>query len=638
MSAHRRLISIALLLGCAEVAAAAPALHPLFAENAVLQRDRPIRIWGAAAPGEAVAVSLDGARQTVRADRQGRWTVSLPARPAGGPYRLEVAGASGSVATSNVMMGDVWLCSGQSNMEFPVGRSLNGEAEAATANDAQLRLMTIAKRTSVDQQGGFAEVPVWQATTPDSVKDFSAACYFMARDLRASQQVPIGLIDASWGGTPIRAWTDEAGVRSTGGSPDADMVALFRSDPAEAMRRFGASFGRWWRDNSRTPEPWIDGSALDWKPVANLTDWNSWDPSFAEFNGSVWARRGVSLTEAEAAQGATLSLGVLDDQDTTFVNGVLVGSTNSWSDQRHYRLAPGVLKPGENEILVFVRDNYGPGGFHGPADQIKLEFADASRKPLIDGWQYAKVAPEVGAPPVAPWDGPLGVSTIYNGMVASLGAFGLKGVAWYQGEADVGQPGYDRRLAAMMSNWRRQFASPDLPFLIVGLAGFGTPSSKPTDSGWARLVDEQRKAVEADRRSALITAIDLGEWFDIHPANKQDVGKRLALAARSLAYGDGKAATGPRPLSAERSTAGVTVRFSKPLQTLGAAGPAAFELCGAQPGSCRFRPATINGSSIEIAGDGQAVTRVRYAWADFPIVNLYDRDLLPAPPFELPVR
>jgi sialate O-acetylesterase len=297
-----------------------------------------------------------------------------------------------------------------------------------------------------------------------------------------------------------------------------------------------------------------------------------------------------------------------------------------------------LIRPGANEIMVFVRNNYGPGGFAGPASAFKLSFSDGHEKPLTDGWQYSAIDDKVGVPPSPTWDGATGVSTIYNAEVAPLGPLGLTGVAWYQGEEDVGKPGYDRRLAAWMADWRAQFRDPRLPFLIVGLAGFGTPVSRPRESGWAQLLDEQRLAVQRDPRSALASAIDLGEWEDIHPANKQDVGRRLALAGRTLAYPGSGGKVGPMPLAATRSGNAVVVTFTKPLQAISGGAPIGFELCGAAAGSCRFANAKVRGRSVEISADGQLVSRVRYAWADYPVVNLYDLDLLPAPTFELPVR
>ena len=615
-------------------------IAPILGDHSVIQRDRSIHVHGTAAPGEAVRVTLAQAVRSTRADRQGRWSVDLPAMSAGGPYRLVARAAGGSLASAgDVMIGDVWLCSGQSNMEYPLRRALNGEAEVAAAHDPQLRIVKIAQNATININGGFAKTPQWQPVTPDSAKDFSAACYFMARDLRATQKVPIGAIDATWGGTPIRAWMGEAAVRATGGAGAAELVELYRRDPFAATRAFGESWGSWWRSQTgdRTgQEPWLDSARLKWTPLPGFAYWDSWSPSFTEFDGAIWARKGIRLSSAEAANPATLSLGVVDDMDLTFVNGVAVGSTNDWSAPRHYKIAPGVLNAGNNEVLVYVRDNWGPGGFQGPAEMVKLTFADGRETPLGHGWEYARIADRIGAPPAAPWDGPSGVGTIRNGMIAPLGPIGLKGVAWYQGEADVGLPRYDARLAAMMTDWRRQFRDPRLPFLIVALAGFGKPSAEPVASGWAALIDEQRRAAAADRAAALVVATDLGERNDIHPANKNDVGRRLALAARSLAYADNDVALGPLPTSLKPTARGYVVSFTRPLQALSGPGPLGFELCADTQASCRYSDARIEGNTVLLSNDGQPATRVRYAWSDYAILNLYSGEL-PAPPFELPV-
>lgn len=348
-------------------------------------------------------------------------------------------------------------------------------------------------------------------------------------------------------------------------------------------------------------------------------------------------RERVTLTPGEAAQGATLSLSAIDDLDWTFVNGVPVGGKNDPANPRSYPVPQGLLKPGPNEILVFVRNVWGGGGLAGPADAFSLKFADDHSKALATGWQYARIADNVGDPSTPPWSNSSGVSTIYNAMVAPLGPLQLKGVAWYQGEADVGKPGYDKRLAAWMSNWRTQFRDRNLPFLIIGLAGWGKPVSHPVESGWASLINEQRLAVVHDARTALISAIDLGEPADIHPANKQEVGRRLALAAHQLVYRD-KGNVGPVPVSAVRSGNAVVVTFSKPLQILSGGNANAFELCGAAVGACSYADARVDGNKVVLTGNGQPVTRVRYAWGDYPVVNLYDQDMLPAPVFELPVQ
>jgi sialate O-acetylesterase len=634
MSARALLILTTLL---ASAATAAPTIDPQFGSHAVLQRGRPIVLSGDGTPNERLSVRFAGDTRNAIADSAGRWRASFPARTSGGPYSIELNGAA---AAEDVEIGDVWLCSGQSNMEYPLRRALNGDGEVQSAADPQLRLIKVPQQLSAEPQARFAKAPEWQQSSPDSARDFSAACYFMVRELRASEKVPIGAIDDTWGGTPIRAWMDEEAVRSSGGADVARIVDLFRSDPAAAVRQFGGEWGEWWRkqtgDKPRQ-EPWNASDRLTWKPVPSLAYWDSWGPQWKAWIGSMWARERVTLTAAEATPPATLSLSAVDDLDQTFVNGVPVGGTNDPSNPRAYPIPAGVLKPGTNEIMVFARNVWGQGGFKGPADQFALKFADGHSKPLTSGWEYSRIADAVGQPPVAPWMGSSGVSTIYNAMVAPLEPLQLKGVAWYQGEADVGQPGYDRRLAAWMRNWRTQFKDPQLPFLIVGLAGWGKPVSHPVESGWAALINEQRLAAERDPHAALASAIDLGEPNDIHPANKQEVGRRLALAAQKIAYRDG-GTVGPLPISATRQGNSIVVAFTKPLQVLSGANADAFELCGPSAGSCRYADARVSGSFVTIASDGQPVSRVRYAWADYPIVNLYDFDLLPAPVFELAVQ
>lgn len=622
-------------------ASAAPALHPLFSDHAVLQRDRPIRVWGRAEPGEKIVVTLAGAGSTVTAGRDGAWSARLPAMKAGGPYRLEAAGERGGRAIAeDVLIGDVWLCSGQSNMEFPVGRALNGESEAASARDGQIRLLTVPKKTATAPAEGFGGPVSWSpATSAEAVRGFSAACYFMVRELRGSEGVPLGAINASWGGTAIRSWMDERGSNAVGGE-DVPLLALYRRDPAAANRRFGERWQSWWRAHG-TGEPWRDPASLAWKPMPKVGYWESWgDPAFATFNGMVWARKTVTLSAEAAGRPATLSLGVIDEIDETWVNGVPVGNMFGWDAERDYRLPPGLLHAGENVILVNLFDAYGYGGFQGPAEKLRLSFEGGAAKPLGAGWSYAAAPSGLGDPPRPPWDAAAGLSLIHNGMIAPLAPYGLKGVAWYQGEADAGAPElYAEKLGAMIDGWWREFEAPNLPFLIVSLANYGEPSFAPRESGWAEIRDAQRRAVEKDGHGALVVAMDLGDRLDIHPANKQEVGRRLARAARAAAYGKGN--SGPEAVRARRTADSVTVEFrgvTGALHSWSGSRILGFELCGAERGSCRYADAVAQGQTVRIAGDGRPATRVRYAWSDAPVVNLYDEAPLPPGPFELPVE
>jgi sialate O-acetylesterase len=641
---HRTAILAALSTAlCATPAVAEPALGPLFGDRAVLQRDRPISVWGSADPGEAVSVTLGEATASTQADRAGSWRVELPTMTAGGPYRLAVTGAGGaSAAAEDVLIGDVWLCSGQSNMELSVSHSLGADAAAQAPPDPQLRLFTVPRKAAQTPEAELGGGP-WQIAGPDSVPQFSAACYFMSRDLRASEKVPIGAIHSSWGGTQVRAWTDAESVVALG-DEDARLFALHHSDPATSDARLGESVEQWWRTQTGdTPgaEPWNEGSRLAWKPVPAIANWETWGGPLTGFDGMVWFRKEVTLSAAEAARGATLELGAIDDQDQTWLNGRLLGGRAMWDAPRRYAVPPGVLKAGRNTIVVNAYDTGGGGGFNGPAELVRLAFADGTAKALGSGWEYSVVAPDPGQPPRAVWDFPLGFTWIHNAMIAPMRDYGLAGVAWYQGEADVGMRGsYADRLGAMMRGWRGQFRNPELPFLIVSLANFGAPQLAPRESNWAALRDQQRIAAARDPNAALVVAMDLGERTDIHPENKLDLGHRLARAARALAY-DASEPVGPEAVRARRAGEGVVVEVAGvtgKLHSWSAARVTAIELCAETQASCRYADAVADEATLRIAGDGRPATRVRYGWADAPVTNLYDEAPLPVGPFELPIE
>ncbi|MEA3058393.1 MAG: sialate O-acetylesterase, partial [Sphingomonadales bacterium] len=324
--------SLLILLGLAASSAlAAPTIDPQFGDHAVIQRGKPVLLSGTAAPGERLTISFGGAQRAATAAPDGRWSATFPARASGGPLSIKVSGPDGTATADGVAVGDVWLCSGQSNMEYPVRRALNSDGEVQNAADADLRLMKVPQQMADLPARAFAKAPGWKPTSPDAVKDFSAACYFMARGLRESEKVPIGAIDDSWGATPVREWMDEASVRAGGEGALVDLIQLHRTNPAQALVAFGEVWGAWWRSktgNAPGAEPWRASGRLAWKPVPQISYWDAWGPEWKTFDGAVWFRRTFTLTPAEAAQGATLSLGVFDDMDQTWVNGVPVGGTN----------------------------------------------------------------------------------------------------------------------------------------------------------------------------------------------------------------------------------------------------------------------------------------------------------------------
>ncbi len=625
----------ALLLGAASSAAvAAPQLAPAWSDHAVIQRDAPIRVEGTAGANERISGTLGGATATAQADRLGRFTLEFPARAASSdPLTLTVTGADGSTATaSDLLVGDVWLCSGQSNMEFPVVRGLNGDAVAQSAADSALRLMMVPKATSPAPQTAFARPVAWEPASPQTVPQFSAACYFMARKLRADLGVPIGAIHSNWGGSQIRAWlTPEAG-RAIYGEEQMALLERVAHDPLGAVTAFAPTWEAWWRGATGGQEPWRDPDSLAWQPVPSISPWPGWagTPLASDPIGNVWLRRTITLTPEQAAAGGTLALGVLDDLDATWVNGRPVGITHGWDYERQYPVPASYLRPGANEVVVAVSNSWGAGGFTSSADRLAFTVTNGARIPLGDGWQYSIGATDQ-APPRAPWDANAGIGVMHNWMVAPLGRIGLRGAAWYQGESDVGIAGYEQRMRELFAGWRRQFG-PQMQMLVVQLANFGPIAEQPGESGWAETRDIQRRAVEADDNAALIGALDIGERTDIHPANKTLLGDRLGRAALGEAM--------PMPQSARLEGGAVTVRFTGVeggLHVWSGPHPLGVELCGPSPGSCRYALAAVDGDQLRIPADGQPATRVRYAWADSPVVNLFDGRSLPVPGFELEI-
>ncbi|MGH8027890.1 MAG: sialate O-acetylesterase, partial [Pseudoxanthomonas sp.] len=538
--------------------------------------------------------------------------------------------------------------SGQSNMELPVWRSLDARAEIADAAGDMLRLLTVPQKGSVAPQEDFAADIGWKRVDPDTLRDFSAACFYFARELQKSIDVPMGLIDSAWGGSRIQAWIGGDALRALGGyQNELDVLDLYGRDPIAALGDWGVVWQRWWSSRPGTGAddlPWSAAAmGAGWRAApAALGAWERWGvPELAAFDGMVWYRTTVTLTAAQAAQPALLALGPADEIDMTWVNGRAVGSTYGADAGRKYSLPPDLLREGSNVIVVNVLDTYRDGGLAGPASLHALRFADGSVAPLDAGWRYRVVPPARGSPPLAPWQSAAGLSTLQNGMIAPLGRYGLRGALWYQGESNTFEADrYAGLLRALRSDWRARFGA-DLPLLIVQLAGYGMPRTTPGESGSAALREAQRQVAAEDPATGLVVTIDIGDHYDIHPPNKQEVGRRLARAARHVVYGQTLPASGPAPLSAGRKGDLVVLTFADVTDGLvayGADGPIGFELCGAAPKSCRYASAEIHANRVVLAAStSRDAARVRYCWADGPVCTLFDGSGLPAGPFEMAI-
>ena len=635
----------AILVTGATAASAAPRLDGVLGDHAVIQRGQPIVLNGQAAAGETVMITLAGRSVTAKAARDGSFSASLPALPAGGPYDLTIAAPSGAAVLRDILIGDVFLCSGQSNMELRVEQGQGLFPDAHPEIDDKLRLLTIAKVSAAAPAARFAEQPRWAVSGPTTAPSFSAACFYMVQALRRTSGVPIGAVHSSWGGSRISAWMSDTALRQAGLGAPADLLALYARDPAAANRQASTIWESWWRDGSGDAagrEPWQPDAALDWHPVPAMTNFETWGvPALADYNGMIWYQHEVQLSAEQARGPATLVLGMVDDADRTWVNGVGVGGSSLASQSRVYALPAGSLKAGRNVITVNDDDVYAYGGMTGPADSMRLSFADGTSVPLGTGWRYAIAKRLTGAAPRVPWDDINGAGTLYNAMIAPLGSTKFAGMAWYQGESDTGIPGYDRRMTALIADWRHRFGMPETGFGIVQLANYGSPAIAPSESGWGDVRDAQRRVAAADPHAGIAVALDLGDALDIHPGEKHEVGQRLARVMRAAVYGEKIAPSGPAVVDARRSAdGGVTVRFSGvtgALHARSAAQAIGFELCGAAVGTCRYAPGKVAGSEVMLPGDGQPVTRVRYAWADAPATNLADDAPLPVGTFEVPV-
>lgn len=635
------ILSAALLTQALPVLAAEASslqLDSLFQDHMVLPRQGAV-VSGRAAARDAVTVSGFGGTWKTTADASGRFSVTLPSLPAGRTDTLAVSTGRGQrVALGDVVTGDVFLCSGQSNMQLTVNRALNADTVIGTSSNPDLRMATVAVDPSPAPRERLAKPTAWQAASPQTVGDWSATCYFFGRDLQRKLRQPVGLVHASLGGSNLTAWLSPAASL-----PDyarqQELLALYTRDPAKASIAFGKEVEHWWQASGGPGRPWASTPAElgCWKAAADVArNWENWGvPELSGYDGSIWYGATASLSPAQAAQAATLELGLIDEVDTTWVNGRPVGFTAGAGTARAYPLAAGLLKAGDNTIVLNVLDLWSYGGMYGEQPR-RLRLADGSVVPLT-GWRWQMPPGANRYPPRAPWDAMAGVSVLHNGMIAPLGRFPFKGALWYQGESNVGSP-YQGLLARLFKDWRGQFGD-GMAFGVVQLANFGARPAQPLESGWARLREEQRRAVLADPNAVLATAIDLGDPTDIHPANKQGVGERLARAFAIKLYGHPGSANGPMVKSAAAQGDRVAVEFDGvegALVAYGAAGPIGFEVC--TDGACRWSEARVSGTQVLLPAALDA-KKIRYCWGDAPTCTLYDgKTGLPAVPFEMDVR
>lgn len=615
-------------------------LPHVLSDNMLVQREALVPIWGNADPKEEVHVIANGQNLTECADEDGRWSVSLSALPAGGPYEIEVQGEGNQIVLHNVMSGDLWICSGQSNMETPISRvAENFPQELATSANANIRLFTAPcsynfKAPQEDYPSGK-----WQQAAPDTLQNFSATGYFFARYLEEETGVPVGIINVSNGGSPIAAWLSESSLAKF---PDfLEEATRWKSDALiEETEARNCEINAQWYGELNRKDPGLKPGAEWFRNDASTQGWKaiSIPSSFEEQglggNGTIWLRKEVNVPADMAAQAGLLRLGNIVQADTAWINGQQVGNTTYEYPPRRYPIPAGVLKEGRNVVTIRVTCNSGSGASFVLDKPYQIEAA-GQVVDLKGSWNAMRGA-ETG--PIEPtvfvrWK-PLG---LHNGMYGPISRLHVKGVVWYQGESDTWQPKrYGELLQALVADWRSMWG--DVPVLIQQLPNFMEPSTGPMESNWAQMRETQRVASEEIPNTALSVAIDLGEWNDIHPWNKKEVGYRLSLAALNLAYGQSIVASGPSLSGLCVCKDKVVVSFTNVgggLVALGGEPLEQFTLAGAD-GVFHAAKARICGDTVVVWSDAvPEPVQVRYAWANNPQgANLYNAEGLPASPFE----
>ncbi|HEY0661172.1 MAG TPA: sialate O-acetylesterase [Lysobacter sp.] len=626
---------VALMLLATPLAHAKVTLPLMFSDGAVVQRDRPLPVWGWATPGAKIEVAFDGRVATATAAASdGTWRIELPAHAAGGPYILSIRESGGDAITvRDVLVGDVWLASGQSNMEWPVAQAQDAEKEIARADDAAIRHFKVPKSWSAQPEARLTG-GAWRAASPQTVGQFSAVAYYFARELRARTGVPIGIIDSTWGGSRIETWMDASSLGVDAAAMEAKMRGLRESDE-RALAQTRQRMARWPADANDSSWKNPDLDDRDWGTLPVPALWEA--AGYIGMDGVAWYRTTFELSADEAAAGVVLGLGMIDDSDEAWVNGQRIGGLiNRWNTPREYRIEPAALRAGLNHLAVRVTDGGGGGGIHGDASLVYVQPQGAARRGLHASWKFRP-----GVVTVAMQDDKNQVETLlFNQMIRPLQPYPLRGVIWYQGEANATAElahGYRDQFATLIRAWRADWAQPELPFLWVQLANFRSGADTATDSPWAVLRESQSRVLALPATAQVVT-IDIGDPADIHPLNKQEVGRRLALAARHAAYGESLVFSGPVFREARFEGRDVKVEFDAEGSALATrdSGTAVhgFEIAGDDR---RFHPAraTIAGNSVIVASDAVPQPRaVRYAWRDNPDdADLTNREGLPASPF-----
>ena len=648
----KKIIFFCATLFCLSVADAKVTMPKLFQSGMVMQRGKLIPVWGHADAGEAVTVRFNKKVYQTTADADGRWRVDLPKMKAGGPYQLTV----NDQTIDNILVGDVWLLSGQSNIDVTIERVYpQYTQEIDNYENSQIRLFRVQNETSTHgvKEDIRATNINWKPVNKQNAWLFSAAGYFLGKRMFQTNKVPQGIIVNSWGGTPIEAWISEDSLKA-----DYPMLIkklqMYQSDNyVRAQMQANGAANQQWESMLNQTDPGYADVAVDetsWQQI----DQNNWT---WRGTGSVWLRQHITIDKQHAGKPARLLLGTLFDRDVTYLNGKQIGQTGYQYPPRRYDIPEGLLKEGDNVIAIRFINKFGAVHFI-PEKPYMLCFGDDrfSQNPMpkdvqpLSGLWKMKVGAEMPQCPSSDVSLQNLPTTLYNAVLYPLAPYAINGVVWYQGESNTGNPApYADYLKKLMGSWRDRWNDQQMPFVVVQLANYDgrqqtgfprpiTPQTEPVNSGWAQLREAQRVVAKADAKAELAVINDLGETVDIHPLRKKEVAERIGLCFDKLLYNN-KVKLSPEVVSTQVSDAAIQLTLDQPIQE---GDLYTFEVCNNGNNTYQNVPAVGKGNVITLlvpqASQASAL-KIRYAWKDDPKqANVRSLSGLPMSSFELSIN